>query len=95
MGCQLLTNLISESLSGHTVVQILRVPTSKNVSALPVFNDFDFRSDLVLQRGASFGDEIHFTSKNPSAPLTSSNAMRPFFGSFRWHESCTLHLFLP
>ena len=46
--------LISESLSRHSLVQILQHTISKNASKLPVFSDFDFRMALSPQPGADF-----------------------------------------
>ena len=76
---QILPILTSESLSRHSVVQILQASTSKSASTPPVFNDFDFRTDLPPQRGAYFGAS---TSKSaPTVPNRSrATAWCKFFG---------------
>ena len=61
-----LTMLTSESLSRHSVVQILCISTSKSVPIMPVFNDFDFQIALVRKHGASFGD-LNFKKRTDHA----------------------------
>ena len=51
-----LTVLTSKSLSRHSVVQILRILTSKSRPTMPVFSGFDFRMALAPQRGANFAN---------------------------------------
>ena len=58
--------LTSESLSGHSVVQILRIWTSKSRPNMPAFYDFDFRIALAPQRGANFGNILGSRSSAPA-----------------------------
>ena len=51
-----LTILASKPLLCHSVVRVLRGPTSKSALTMPVFNDFDFQIALPPQQGANFGD---------------------------------------
>ena len=83
--CQLLTILISESLSRAGVVQILRSSTSKRAPNLPVFNDFDFRIALARRRGAIF---VHILGSRSFAPPRFSDLpLRTFEATKLWKNT--------